>query len=92
MATATSIKLDEELKGRIRHLAETRRRTAHWIMREAIAQYVDREEQREALRQDTLKAWDEFQATGLHATADEVDRWLASWGTDNELPAPECRK
>lgn len=92
MATATSIKLDEALKGRIQHLAETRRRTSHWIMREAIAQYVDREEKREALRQDTLKAWDEFQATGLHATADEVDKWLASWGTDNELPPPECHE
>jgi len=90
MATATSIKLDDALKGRIQHLAEARRRTAHWIMREAIAQYVDREEKREALRQDTLKAWDDFQATGLHATADAVDTWLASWGTDNELPAPEC--
>jgi predicted transcriptional regulator len=92
MASATSIKLDDELKGRIRHLAETRRRSAHWIMREAIAQYVDREEKREALRQDTLKAWDEFQATGLRATADEVDKWLASWGTDDELPAPECHE
>ncbi|MGK2911039.1 MAG: CopG family ribbon-helix-helix protein [Sphingobium sp.] len=92
MATATSIKLDDELKGRVRHLAATRRRTSHWIMREAIAQYVDREEKREVLRQDTLEAWDEFQATGLHATADEVDKWLASWGTDNELSAPECHK
>lgn len=92
MATATSIKLDDELKGRIQQLAETRRRSSHWIMREAIAQYVDREEKREALRKDTLKAWDEFQATGLHATADEVDKWLASWGTDNELPTPECHK
>lgn len=92
MAVPTSIKLDDELKGRIQHLAETRRRSSHWIMREAIAQYVDREEKREALRQDTLKAWDEFQATGLHATADEVDKWLASWSTDDELPSPECHK
>jgi predicted transcriptional regulator len=92
MATATSIKLDEDLKGRIRQLAETRRRTSHWIMREAIAQYVEREEKREALRQDTIQAWGEFQATGLHATADEVDTWLATWGTDDEQPAPECHE
>jgi predicted transcriptional regulator len=92
MATATSIKLDEELKGRVQHLAEARRRSSHWIMREAIVQYVDREEKRETLRQDTLKAWDEFQATGLHATEEEVDKWLASWGTENELPAPECHE
>lgn len=92
MATATSIKLDEDLKDRVRDLAEARRRSPHWIMREAIAEYVEREEKREALRRDTLKAWDEFQATGQYATAEDVDKWLASWGTENELPAPECRK
>ncbi len=92
MPTATSIKLDDEMKGRVQHLANARRRSAHWIMREAIAQYVEREEKREALRQDTLKAWEEFQTTGLHATAEEVEEWLASWGTENELSAPTCHK
>jgi len=92
MVTATSIQLDDELKRRVQHLAEARRRTAHWIMREAIEQYVEREEKRDALNQDTLKAWDEFQATGLHATAEEVDKWLASWGTEKELPSPERHK
>ncbi|PZR93978.1 Predicted transcriptional regulator [Bosea sp. CRIB-10] len=92
MAAVTSIKLDDELKGRVQNLAAARRRTSHWIMREAIAQYVEREEKREALRQDTLKAWEDFQATGLHATAEEVETWLSSWGTDNELPAPECHE
>lgn len=92
MATATSIKLDDELKKRVQHLAEARRRTSHWIMREAVAQYVEREEKREAFRQDTLKAWEEFQATGLHATAEEVDKWLSSWGSESELPAPICHK
>ena len=92
MATATSIKLDDELKKRVQHLAEARRRTSHWIMREAVAQYVEREEKRETLRQDTLKAWEEFQATGLHATAEEVDKWLSSWGSESELPAPICHK
>ena len=92
LASATSIKLDDELKGRVQHLAEARRRTSHWIMREAIMQYVEREEKREALNRDTVAAWEEFQATGLHATAEEVDKWLASWGTENELPAPTCHK
>lgn len=92
MAAATSIKLDDDMKGRVQHLAEARKRTSHWIMREAIAQYVEREEKREMLRRDTLKAWEEFQETGLHATAEDVDQWLASWGTENELSAPECHK
>ena len=90
--STTSLKLDLEMKDRVRRLAAGRRRSAHWLMREAIEQYVEREEKREALRQQTLDAWDEFQATGLHVTGDEVEKWLSSWGTDDELPAPECHK
>lgn len=92
MATPTSIKLDDDLKGRVQQLADARRRSAHWLMREAIAQYVEREERREALKRDTLQAWEEYQTTGLHANASEVERWLASWGTDSELPAPKCHE
>jgi predicted transcriptional regulator len=75
-ATA-SLKLDPELKARVRRLAETRRRSQHWVMREAIQQYIDREEQREQLRQDALAAWAEYQSSGQHATAMEADEWLA---------------
>lgn len=59
-------------------------------MREAIVEYVEREERRELLRQDTVRAWEAFEATGLHITAEEAAAWLASWGTDEELPPPEC--
>ncbi len=88
MASPTSLKLDDELKGRVRHLAEIRRRSSHWIMHEAIAQYVEREEKREAFRQDALRTWEEYQRTGLHLTGEEVDAWLAKLeaGEDAELP------
>src|SRR3546814_16941983 len=46
-------------------------------MREAIAQYVEREEKREAFRQDAIRVWDEYQQTGLHLTLEEADAWLA---------------
>jgi len=92
MATPTSIKLDDELKSRVQHLAEHRQRSAHWLMLEAIEQYVEREERREAFKQDTLKAWEDYQATGQHATADEVENWLASWGSEDETPAPACHE
>lgn len=91
MARPTSIKLDDDLKGRVEHLAEARRRSAHWIMREAIAQYVEREEKRERLREETVAAWEEFQTTGRSLAAEEVEAWLATWGTEDEQPAPEPR-
>jgi predicted transcriptional regulator len=92
-ATKTvSVKLDPDTRARIESLAEARHRSAHWVMREAINQYVEREEKRETFRQDTLKAWEEYRETGLHATAEEVEAWLAGWGSENERPAPECHK
>lgn len=57
---------------------------------DAVAKAIDREKKREAFRQDTIKACEEYQETGLYATAAEVDTWLAGWGTENELPAPLC--
>ncbi|MGM0914300.1 MAG: CopG family ribbon-helix-helix protein [Pseudomonadota bacterium] len=73
MTTLTSITLNDDLQRRVQRLAEARLRPVDWLMHEAIEQYVEREEKREALNQDTLKAWEDYQATGLHATADEVE-------------------
>jgi predicted transcriptional regulator len=90
MVTATSIKLDEDMKGRVQHLAEARRRSSHWIMREAIAQYVEREEKREALKQDAMQAWEGYQQTGLHLNVDEADSWLARLEAGEDADLPPC--
>ena len=87
---ATSLKIDDALKNRVQRLASQRRRSAHWIMREAIEQYVEREEARESFRQEALAAWSSYQETGRHLTGGEVRDWLNSWGTDEEKAAPEC--
>ncbi len=88
--TTTSLKIDPDLKQRVQQLASARRRSAHWIMREAVEQYVSREEKREQFRQDALTAWRDFQATGLHATAEEADAWLAKLEAGEKAEAPEC--
>jgi predicted transcriptional regulator len=85
-----AIKIDEDMKARVKRLADARQRTSHWLMREAIAQYVDREEKREAFRQDTLKAWEAYRTTGLHVTADEADAWLAQLEEGNDIEPPAC--
>ena len=89
---AVSVKLDDELKGRVQKLASARRRSAHWIMREAIEEYVTREEARESFRQEALASWAEYQATGLHLTGEEVQAWLSTWGTEAEAEIPACHE
>ena len=89
-ARPMSVKLDQETRDRIEHLAESRQRTPHWMMREAIQQYIDREEKREAFRQDGIRAWNDYQATGLHVTSEEADAWLAKLESGQDAEPPEC--
>ena len=89
--STTSVKLDTEIKERVQRLAEARRRSPHWVMREAIEQYVEREEKRERFRQDALAAWTHYQTTGLHVTADEADSWLAKLEAGKQAAPPKCR-
>ena len=92
MATlsTTSLKLDSALKERVHRLASARRRSPHWVMREAVEQYVEREEKREHLRQDALAAWEDYQTTGLHLTAREADDWLARLEAGKHAVTPKC--
>ncbi len=85
-----AIKIDPEIKERVKRLADARQRTPHWLMREAIQQYVEREEKREAMRQDGIRAWNEYQTTGLHVTREEADAWLARLEAGEDVEPPEC--
>lgn len=89
---ATSLKIDDNLKSRVQNLANQRRRSAHWIMLEAIEQYVQREEARESFKQEALASWAAYQETGRHLTGQEVRSWLSTWGTDDEKTVPECHE
>ncbi|GAB1394620.1 CopG family ribbon-helix-helix protein [Rhodocyclaceae bacterium] len=89
-STPVAVRLDEPMKARIRTLADQRRRPMHWLMREAIEQYVMREEQREAFRQEALDAWNHYQTTGLHVTGTEADAWLAELEAGNDVDPPQA--
>ena len=86
----TTVKLDQNLRDRMKSLAQARDRSTHWLMREAIAQYVEREEKRESFRKDGERAWAEYQANGLHATMQEADAWLARLEAGEDVEPPEC--
>lgn len=91
-STAMAVKIDNEIRKRLKNLAESKQRSTHWLMREAITQYVEREDKRESFRKDAIRAWEEYQDTGLHVTGTEVRDWLDTWGTeaDKEKDAPPC--
>jgi len=88
--STTSLKLDDDIKLRVRNLAKSQHRTAHWIMREAIQQYIEREEKQQQFRQSALSAWENYQTSGLYVTAQDADEWLSKLEQGEDPQVPQC--
>ena len=88
----TAAELDADLRSRLARLAEARARSPEGLMRDAIVQFLLREEARERLQADALAAWDEYRATGLHVTAEAADAWLARLETGEQADPPACHR
>ncbi|MHB1268504.1 MAG: CopG family ribbon-helix-helix protein [Acidithiobacillus ferriphilus] len=85
-----AIKMDVEMRARIQRLGEARHRSMHWMMKEAIRQFVEREERQEAFRQAGIQAWEAYRSTGLHATQAEADAWMARLEAGEDAEPPHC--
>lgn len=88
----TTLRIGQDVKDRLKTLADDRNRSAHALMLEAITEYVDREEKRSQYLRDARASWEHYQETGLHLTAEEVEAWMDTWGTTNEQDAPPCHR
>jgi len=86
------IKLPITERERLKKLSLQKKRSAHWLAKEAISQYLDREEAAERFKLETLAAWEEYQQTGESLSHDDVAAWLKTWGTDQETECPRCQK
>ena len=62
------------------------------ILREAVEEYIGRRQKQDAFRQDAVAAWEHYQSTGLHVTADEADAWLAQLEAGENAAPPECHR
>jgi len=83
-----AVKLDEKTYNRLKILGEARRRSPHWLMKEAIQQFLEREEEAERIRKDTLERWARYEATGEAVSHEKVEAWLETWGTEQEGKCP----
>ena len=72
-----TIKIEAGTWERVQPLADTRQRSPQSLMREAFLQ-------------DGMKAWNDYQATGLHVTMEEADAWLSTLESGSDVEPPEC--
>ncbi len=84
-----AIKLDQGTLDRLKWLADAKGRSTHWLLRQAVSQFAEREEARESFRAAGLEAWEQYQITGLHVTHDDPDDWLARLQAGEEAAVPQ---
>ena len=77
MATTTvGVKLDDETRARLRNLGQAKQRSTHWMVKEAVARYLEVEERYERERAEDLARWERYVETGHAVPHETVRAWL----------------
>jgi predicted transcriptional regulator len=82
------VKLDDTIRERLKVVGTAKRRSTHWLMREAINQFLAREEAALRRQQETLESWEHYQTTSEYVSHSVMTTWLETWGTEKEGPCP----
>ena len=80
-----SLRLDAGIKSRLDQEARSADRSASYIAAKAIEAFLDtREAKRRAIEAAMAEA-----DKGVFISQEAMTRWMDSWDTEHELPAPE---
>ena len=82
-----SLQLSPELENALSALATRHGKSTHFLINQAVQEYVDRS-QLEAKRQAETTDALESVRSGQVVDAETVHAWMESWNTPNELPPP----
>lgn len=74
--TTMGVKLDRTVQTRLKTLAKQKDRSPHWLLKRAIEEYVEREEQWEREKAEDLARWHEYVETGETYSLDQVSDWM----------------
>lgn len=85
-----TVKLDPADRDRIAALATMKKRTPHYLMKEAILDYVKKEEARLNFIQAAETSFEHYKETGLHISLDEFSTWVDDVQQNPGVPVPAC--
>ena len=85
-----SVKLDPSDRERISVLATTKKRTPHYLMKEAIREYIEREESRQNFINAAERSYEHYKETGSHISLDEFSAWADDVEKNPGAPMPVC--
>jgi predicted transcriptional regulator len=87
-----TIKLDPADRDRIASLAGLKKRTPHYLMKEAILDYVQKEEARQNFIKAAEVSFKRYKETGLHITLNELSQWADDVRQNPDTPVPACHR
>jgi predicted transcriptional regulator len=83
MANATvGIRIDADTQNRLRELGKRRDRSPHYLMKQAVEQFLTRAERDEAELQLMQERWRNFELTGHTLAHEEVVAWAQELHSD----------
>ena len=85
-STTITIRLPVAVRRRLDRLARATARSRSFLAADAIADYVKTQEWQLQRIREGLEAVKE----GHVVPHEEVEKWLDSWGADDEPPPPKC--
>ncbi|SMN16781.1 Prevent host death protein, Phd antitoxin  len=83
----TSIRLNSEIEKPLADLTKKLDRSKNYIINRAVEEFVARQAMERDRWEDTLEALDSVK-NGRLIDAGVVEKWMDSWGGDDELPTP----
>ena len=81
----TSVRMPDELLSQLEQAAEKLRRSKGWIINDAVKEYLEREERKAHVLEETREALADIKA-GRVVDGAEIMDWLDTWGSDREKP------
>ena len=72
------VRLNEDTQHRLEALGKARDRTPHYLMKIAIARFLETEEALETERQIVKSRWEKYELTGETIDQADVTAWAAS--------------
>ncbi|MDO9011090.1 MAG: ribbon-helix-helix protein, CopG family [Gallionella sp.] len=87
-----TVKLEESDRARIKSLAAVKKRTPHYLMREAIQKYLEAEESEQRFITAAETSLKEYKLNGLHITLEEFSAWATKLKTNPDAPMPICHR
>jgi RHH-type rel operon transcriptional repressor/antitoxin RelB len=85
--TTVTIRIPAEMHKRLEKLAGATERSKSWLAARAISAYLESEEWQVARIRKGIRA----ARAGRVVPGEQVDAWLASWGSRRKLLPPRCK-